>query len=70
MIGFTYLFNFQVVIFVRKIDKLSSPLGVSSQRIFGYWRVFCENFELGYGQGDHVLLSKLRSTEKPCEFFM
>ena len=34
MIDFIYLFNFQVVIFVRKIDKLSSPLGVSSQRIF------------------------------------
>ena len=60
MIGFTYLFNFQVVIFVRKIDKLSSRFS----------RVFCENFELGYGQGDHLLLSKLRSTERSCEFFM
>ena len=62
MIVFIYLFNFQVIIFVRKIDKLSSPSG--------HWSVFCEDFELGYGQGHYLLHSKLRLTEKPCEFFM
>ena len=46
-----YLFNFEVVIFVRKIDKLSSPLGVSSQRIFWLLEGFLWEFRAGLWPG-------------------